>query len=406
MSHAAPRPAPRRARVESLDVLRGVAVLGIFMVNIETFAMSPFGYANPALEADFGPQGRSIWVAVVTLFKMKFITLFAAMFGAGILLMAGEGEDAERSRLHVRRMKWLFVLGLVHAYGFWYGDILLPYAVGGLLLTGARGWSTPRLLLWGAALCLLTTLLILAANGSAALLSESEYRELVAKAWAPPPEVVSARQELFASAWTDRFPPLAELATEHEIEQIIYHLPRYVGLMLIGMALVKTGFLTGGWSAARYAQLALLAPLGALASWRAAQMQIAADFDLLGVVPAQGLLSLASLPQALGYAAIVMLIGKIPHAGWARAPLAAVGRMALTGYLGCTVLGWLVFYGPPGLGRIGEVSRLGQVQFVLWTWLGMLIAAPLWLRVFAFGPFEWMWRSLTYQRRQPWLRRA
>lgn len=235
---------------------------------------------------------------------------------------------------------------------------------------------------------------------------EEAYAELVAESWAPPPEAVAERQELFRSAWAARALPLAEIAIEREIEQLVYYLPRIVGLMMIGMALVKTEFLTGGWSAARYALVALLAPLGALASWSAAQMQIAAGFDLLGVLPAQALLFLVSLPQALGYAALVMLACKTPRLGWARAPFAAVGRMALTGYLGCTLLGWLVFYGPPGLGRLGELTRLEQVGFVLWTWLGMLLVAPLWLRYHAFGPFEWAWRSLTYRRRQPWLRRA
>jgi uncharacterized protein len=406
MSHAPLAPTPRRARHESLDVLRGVAVLGIFMVNIQTFAMSPLGYANPTLEADFGPEGQAIWAMVVALFQVKFITLFSTMFGAGVLLMSGEGQDPARTALHVRRMTWLLVIGLVHAYGFWYGDILVPYAVAGLLLTGARGWSVRRLLIWGLALCLLTSLMIFAANSAASLLPEDEYAALVAEAWAPPPDVVAERQELFRQAWSARFVALAGVATDHEVEQIVYYMPRFVGLMMIGMALVKTGFLIGRWPTARYALVAALAPLGAWGSWIVAQKQIAAGFDFAVVAPMHGLLQLVSLPQALGYAALVMLACKIPEIGWARAPFAAVGRMALTCYLACTALGWLVFYGPPGLGLIGRVTRLGQVEIVAWTWLVLLILAPLWLRFFAYGPCEWAWRSLTYGRPQPWLARA
>jgi uncharacterized protein len=402
MSHQG-APGPRRARIESLDVLRGVGVLGIFMVNVQAFAMTPFGYANPTLEADFGPQGAAVWVWVVTLFQMKFITIFSALFGAGIVLMAGEGDDVDRSALHVRRVMWLLAIGALHAYALWYGDILVPYAVAGLLLAGVRGWSVGRLALVGVLLVIASAALIAAATSAAAFLPEADLAEFVAEAWAPPPEVVAAEQQLFRSPWPARFGHLAGIATEHELEQLVYYLPRFLGVMMLGMALLKSGFLTGGWRIASYLQLAALAPLGAVLSWRAAQMQIAADFDLIGVMPGQALLSAASLPQALGYAALVMLACRVAALAPLRAPFAAVGRMALTCYLGCSALGWFVFHGPPGLGRIGTLTRLDQVELVLWTWLGMLVLAPLWLRAFAFGPIEWVWRTLTYGRRQPFL---
>jgi uncharacterized protein len=397
---------PRRARIESLDVLRGVGVLGIFMVNVQAFAMTPYGYANPTIEADFGPEGAAVWTWVVTLFQMKFITIFSALFGAGIVLMGGEGDDPDRSALHGRRMLWLLAIGALHAYALWYGDILMPYAVAGLLLTGARGWNVRRLVVVGAALVLATSVLIAAATGAAAVLTEDEYAKLVAEAWAPPPDVVTAEQALFRSAWPERFGRMADLATEHELEQLVYFLPRFLGVMMLGMALLKSGFLTGRWRIAHYAFVAALAPLGALLSWQAARLQIAADFELLGIVPAQALLFAASLPQAWGYAALVVLACRPGALRAMRAPFAAVGRMALSCYLGCSLIGWFVFWGPPGLGRIGELDRLDQVEFVLWTWLAMLVVAPLWLKAFAFGPVEWAWRSLTYGRRQPFLART
>src|SRR5262249_9468129 len=113
-------PGPRTERAESLDVLRGVAVLGIFMVNVQAFAMTPYGYGNPTLEADFGPTGQAIWTMIIALFQMKFITIFSALFGAGIVLMSGDGSDPERDLLHLRRMGWLLLIGVIHAFGFWY----------------------------------------------------------------------------------------------------------------------------------------------------------------------------------------------------------------------------------------------------------------------------------------------
>jgi uncharacterized protein len=399
MSQAAGR-TPRRDRIESLDLLRGVGVLGIFMVNVQAFAMTPYGYANPTLEADFGPDGVAVWTWVVTLFQMKFITIFSALFGAGIVLMSGQGGDFERDALHMRRMTWLLAIGAVHAYALWFGDILVPYAVAGFLLVGARGWSVPRLVVVGLLLVAATSVLIAAATGMAALLPEADYAEMVAEAWAPPPDVIAAEQALFASPWPARFARLAEIATEHELEQLVFFMPRFIGTMMLGMALLKSGFLTGGWRLTHYWLAAACAPLGALLSWRAARIQIAADFDLLGVVPGQTLLLVASLPQAFGYAALVVLACRAPALAPLRAPFAAVGRMALSCYIGCSLLGWLVFYGPPGFGRIGQLGRVDQVELVLWTWLGMLVIAPLWLRVFAFGPLEWAWRSLTYGERQ------
>lgn len=397
---------PRTERIESLDVLRGVAVLGIFMVNVQAFAMSPYGYGNPTLEADFGPAGQAIWTVIVALFQMKFITIFSALFGAGIVLMAGDGSDPGRDLLHLRRMGWLLLIGVIHAFGFWYGDILMAYALAGLLLTGVRAFSVRRLAVTGVALALLTSVMIALANSSAAFMDAAEYAELVEGGWAPPPDVIAELQGQFRTPWPGRIAVLANLTLERQIEQLLYYGPRFLGVMMVGMALQKSGFFTGGWPTSRYWIAAACAPVGALLSWIGARMQIAADLDLLGSAPAQTLEFLVSLPQALGYGALVVLACRPKALELLRAPFAAVGRMALTCYLACTLVGWLVFYGAPGLGLIGAFSRIEQLQLVLWTWLGILVLAPLWLAVFAFGPVEWAWRSLTYQRLQPFLRRA
>jgi len=205
---------PRRDRIESLDVLRGIAVLGIFMVNIETFAMTPLGFANPTVEGDFGAQGQSVWMTVFTLFQMKFITIFSALFGAGILLMAGEGDDPARGRLHVRRMLWLLLFGLIHAYGVWYGDILVPYALAGLVLVGARRWSVRRLVIVGLVLTSITGALMVGLPSLLALAPPDMYAEIVAESWAPPPEVVAEEVALFQASYLARWPEVAEMQAE------------------------------------------------------------------------------------------------------------------------------------------------------------------------------------------------
>lgn len=392
-----------RDRIESLDVLRGIAVLGIFMVNIQTFAMTPLGFANPTVEGDFAAQGQSMWVMVVTFFQLKFITIFSALFGAGIVLMAGEGaerSDLERKRVHMRRMVGLLVIGIIHAYGVWYGDILVPYALAGLVLFGARGWSVRRLIITGVALAALTNALVIGMMSAILLAPPDMYAEIVAESWAPQPEVVAEQVRLFQASYAVRWPEVAAMVAEFEIGQIIVFGPRVVGVMMVGMGLYKSGFFTARWPLTAYLGVALLAPIGAVASWWSARAAIAVQFDLIGVIPGQAVLYTFSLVQAFGYAAVVMVMCRVPWLALARAPFAAAGRMALTNYLACSLVGALVFYGPPGLGHIGALSRLEQVQFVGWTWVVILVASSMWLSVFRFGPCEWLWRTVTYQRPQ------
>ena len=385
-------------------MLRGVAVLGIYMVNVQAFAMTNHGYANPTLEADFGAAGRAVWLFVDTFFRMKFIVIFTALFGAGLVLTLGPdaaGGTTEKTARHGRRMAWLLVIGLIHAYGFWYGDILVPYAIAGLIVAGARDWPLRRLVVTGVGLVLLTSVMFLAAQLSVAGLPPDAYAEAVAGQWAPPPEAIGARQELFRAPWHERFIPLAGLAVEYEVGQLVFYMPRFLGVMMLGMALLRSGFFHGRWPVTHLLAAAALAPLGALASWLGARMQMAADFELVAMAWPQALMMLVAAPQALGYAAVVMLACRPAALAIVRAPFAAAGRMALSVYLGCTLASWLIFYGPPGLGRIGALSRSEQAETVFLVWLVALIAAPAWLAVFRFGPLEWAWRSLTYRRLQP-----
>ncbi len=391
-------------RIESLDVLRGIAVLGIFVVNVQAFAMTPFGYANPTVEADFGAEGRLIWTLVQALFQMKFITLFCALFGVGILLQSGEGDDPARDARHIRRMVCLFGIGAAHAYLLWYGDILLPYAIAGVLLLGVRSWSARKLVFAGLLLTLLSTVLIAGAGLSAAGLPPEEYADFIAEAWAPPPETVAERVALFRLPWIERVPALADLVTERELEQSVYFMPRFAGVMMLGMALWKSGLFDGRWTARALWMTATLAPLGALATWGLVELEMLVDFDVVTIAPLQALAGLVALPQALGYAALVVLLAGAPRLGLLRAPFAAVGRMALSCYLACSLVGALIFYGPPGLGLIGEMTRAEQMIVVLWVSIGLLGISSAWLAAFAFGPAEWAWRSLTYGKLQPMLR--
>ena len=118
-------------RVASVDVLRGVCLLGILVMNIQSFAMPHAAYLNPTLFGSLAGADGVAWALGRLLFDFKFLSLFSMLFGASLILA---GEETRP----LRRLLWLVVFGLVHAYGVWYGDILFTYGVVGVVVLGAR----------------------------------------------------------------------------------------------------------------------------------------------------------------------------------------------------------------------------------------------------------------------------
>lgn len=391
-------------RFESLDVLRGIAVLGILMVNIQAFAMYWGALSYPPVHGPLDAADQSVWRLVHVFFELKFITLFSALFGAGIVLMVGTERGADKS-LHFSRMTWLLVFGLVHGFVFWFGDILAPYALAGMVAVFFRTMRPGALIAWGLAGIAFTGALSIGATWAQGVMPAAG--EPVPYGINPPDnwlaDWVGAYQAGFVeSRVNNAVGNLFALLT-----QITVFAGRLIGVMFIGMALFKLGFLTGKWPLSRYLAggLATLV-LGLPAAWWGASHAIAADFAMAELWLHQGVNYVASLFIAFGYASLVMAACKVDWLKLVRLPFASAGRMAFTNYLTQTLAMTFIFVGAPGLGLFAELDRTGQLQIVLWTWLVQLIVSTLWLRIFRFGPFEWLWRSLSYGRIQPFLRRA
>ena len=147
-------PVADNARIDAIDVLRGFALLGILVMNIQSFAMPQAAYFNPTAYGDLEGANLYVWLAGRMFADQKFMTVFSMLFGAGIVLMAGRAEARGGSvgRAHYRRMGWLAVIGLLHAHLLWYGDILFTYAVCGMVLYPLRHLSPGRLLALGTTL--------------------------------------------------------------------------------------------------------------------------------------------------------------------------------------------------------------------------------------------------------------
>jgi len=390
-------------RIRQLDVLRGLAVLGILGTNIQHFAMFAGTTRNPTLWGNL--EGADFWVYALTfnLVFQKFLPIFSMLFGAGMVLVAERCEAAgvNPAALHYRRMATLLLIGLVHAYLIWYGDILFVYAVCGMAVFPLRKLSPRLLLTLGIVLLAVGPLIEIVIFMIPAMLGAGGGGA------GPSIETVVAQDlEAFRGPWVEQLRMRAHYAFEVQTRGLaILLFWRASGIMLIGMALYKLRVLTGGRSPRVYAVLLAVAvavalPLTAagfyanvLTEWQNGWLRKLAEW----IVYFFGIL------MSLGWASIIMLICNSRAWSLVTRPLAAVGRMALTNYLLQSLICTFVFYGH-GLGLYGTVERTGQAAVVAGVWLCLLIVSPLWLRFFRFGPAEWVWRSLAYGERQPFLR--
>ena len=404
MSQQTDRPTQPKERIIALDFLRGFALLGILLMNIQSFAMPAAAYFNPTAYGDLTGINYWVWTLSHIFADSKFMTIFSILYGAGIILITQKMEEkGERSAgLHYRRTFWLLVIGLIHAYLLWYGDILVTYAIIALIAFFFRKLSPRWLIIWGVvilSLCSFLSLFIAVGLPS----FPAEVRADLMADWSPTAATLAEEVAIYQSGW------LAQMA--HRVPASIamnttsfffWGLWRAGGLMLIGMALFKGGILTAQRSVTFYRNMLLIGfglglPLviyGVIRNfadgWTLDYARfIGFQFNYWG-----------SLGISLGYIAAIMLIAKSGRGTALISRFAAVGRTALSNYLLQTILSILIFYGF-GLGLFGQVERIGQLMIVLGIWIVQLIVSPIWLRYYRFGPVEWVWRSLTYGQPQP-----
>jgi uncharacterized protein len=392
------------ARIRSLDVLRGVGVLGMLAVHIQLFAFPSVSRWNPTAYGDFTGLNWWTWLATSLLADGKFIAIFAMLLGVSIVMMASEGDDPALSpwRTHMRRMAVLLVLGLLHAYLLWFGDMLVPLALSGAVVFSARRLSPGRLLALGSLALATASILSFALTWSTAR-SDPAALAVWRAEWTPTPAAISLEIAQYRGGWTEqmaqRVPAALETQTVSFLTRLLWQMS---GLMLMGMGLFKLGVLSATRSRALYLRMAALGFGGgmlliALGLWRS----FATDWDLLDyVLVSQQFHYWGNLLVASGWVALVMLLCQ---RGWPLRLVAAVGRMALTNYLLQSVICTTIFYGH-GLGLFGRVDRAGQLAIVVGIWTFQLAASSAWLRYFAVGPVEWLTRWLVFKRRPGFLR--
>jgi uncharacterized protein len=391
-------------RIRSLDVLRGVGVLGMLVVHIQLFAFPSLARWKPTVYGDLQGLNWWVWLAMSVLADGKFISIFAMLLGVSIVMQSGRAGDEAISawRAHVRRMAALLLLGLLHAYFIWYGDMLVPLALSGSVVFIARRLSPPWLLVLGGLALATASVLSVGLTWTTA---QSDPAALAAwrAQWTPPPAVIALEIAQYRGGWAEQMGHRVPAALDMETVQFLLRLLwQMTGLMLIGMALFRLGVLSAARSRVFYLVLGAFGFGGgilliSLGLWRS----FATGWDLLDyVLVSHELRYWGNFLVALGWTALVMLLCQ---RGWPLRPVAAVGRMALSNYLLQSVICTTIFYGH-GFGLFGRVDRAGQFAFVLGIWAFQLLASSAWLGYFAVGPVEWVIRWFVYRRRPGFLR--
>lgn len=415
-------PVQPQERVAAVDVLRGVALMGILAMNIVAFAWPEASYDNPRAGKNDSTADLVVWAFNHVVFDEKMMTLFSMLFGAGLVLMTGRSDARGASLLGVyyRRVFWLLVIGLCHAYFIWFGDILVLYAECGLLLYPFRRRS-PRTLIGIGLLCLLLPVL-LATGVSLVLRMSQEYYwgimgtprvvlstvgDFLSHKIAPNPEQAAARFDEALRVYRGSYWGMIQhrafpLLMEQTFGFVFVTLWMVGGRMLIGMGLMKLDVFSGRRTRRFYQWMIALGygiglPLVAYDTWH----RISIDFHGADMVQAKFLYGYVSAPAiAMGHVGVVMLIFQSGAIPWLTRRLAAAGRMALSNYLSQSLICTTLFYGY-GCSLFGMFDRLTLAGVVVCIWVFQLSTSIIWLRYFRYGPAEWLWRSLTYWKPQP-----
>lgn len=411
-------------RVETIDVLRGFALQGILLLNILGFGLPFRAYMDPTVDGATEGLDFGVYFAVDLLAEGTMRALFSVLFGAGVVILSG-GATPKPAGIYYRRQLLLLAFGLFDAFVLlWTGDILVLYALAGMVLYWVRNWSPKRLfvlagvlfgylLVFYAVMFLALTVLPemaaaaqaridagAAAAGDRALIAE--WADLEAQ-FRPPPEVLAREALKFQGSYGEAF--LANAVDVLTLWAAAYPLFLYwdaLACMVLGMALYKTGVLTGSRRTRFYVVLAAVGfSVGLAVNGFELAMKTGSGFALPWVSGASVVTyDIGRVAMAFGFLSLVAL--GCARGWWAsaRRVLAAVGRMALTNYLLQSVFGLLIFHAV-GLGLWNTLPRHQLYLVVLAEWLAVAVFSVWWLRRFRFGPMEWLWRALTYRSLPP-----
>jgi len=425
-------PVSQGDRITIIDSLRGIALLGILMMNIPYFALPEPAFDNLVLQNELGTVNQYVWQFINWFLEGSQRAIFSMLFGAGILLFIGRlqkrTDGMMTAEFFVRRQLWLLVFGLVNAFVLlWPGDILFEYAIIGIVVFVFRRLPAKSLII---AACISLVLMTVRENvdlyrqkatitkGEAIAkldttvtkLTEKQKDELGAMTgFRDEDSIQNLKKKMdknlrqIRGSYNDVYKNLSNVSAMLEFNYTYYGIWDVLVFMFMGMAFFKLGILTGEAPAKTYLWLTVVGlGVGLLISYYRLHPLFQYKFshyEIVKNIPFE-FYEISRTFRSLGIFGLIMLCYKSGWFGWLFKLTRPVGQMAFTNYLMQSFMCAIFFYGM-GLGKFGHLQRYEIYYVVAAIWVIEIIWSHIWLRYFKFGPLEWVWRSLTYWEKQP-----
>lgn len=419
-SERKPSASTENERLHSLDTTRGFAVMAILLMNIWGFGVPWEAYANPNAHGGMDGWNLTSWFVSSVVFEGTARGLFSLLFGAGFILMLNRLEKLgmKGMDIYTRRLGWLLLFGLFHGYILlWTGEILFKYAVMGFILLAFRSAKPKTLLILTVVLLLLdiarfqfftqtnmvevrdkaTISQTLKDAGTALTETQEDDIEAWVKMQMPfDQEIVDEDLKGYQGSYSDSFklsikwmPILAKSLFTNGIFDILV-------MFFIGVALMKLGFWQKGFTTQNLWLMVLIGyGIGLSARYYYIQAEIAADFDIYSRMAYQEFSNVWRILVTIGHLGLLTLFCRSGMLMFLQKAVGNVGRMALTNYISQTVLASVFFYGA-FMGNYAKLERVELWYVVVAIWAFNIIFSNLWLKLYYYGPLEWLWRALTY----------
>jgi uncharacterized protein len=413
-------------RIISLDVMRGIVLFGILLMNINGMGLAG-SYGDPTVSGGDTGWNLTTWITTNLSFEGTMRALFSLLFGVGMFIfldrLEKKGAGIKAANIYFRRLIWLLIFGLIHGYLLlWTGEILYDYALMGFIVFAFRNLSPKKLILTAFLLFSIGALWNYADYKKDVKLvnqielAESykvegkeltkELKEATARweerEWKRSPEGIEDFNTNMRKGYLD---VLAFLAPENQYydKHMIYRYGLWdiFSMMLLGIAFFKWNILSAEKSYKFYGTMAALGYIiGLSINYYEILSIMNSDFSFLSFSKSNITYDLGRVPVAIGHIGLIMLFCKLPLLNWLKSSLAAVGKMALTNYIMHSVFAMFIFTGA-GFGLFGTFQRYELLYIVFSIWLFQLILSPIWLKYYQFGPLEWVWRNLSYLKKHP-----
>ena len=418
-------PVTEKQRIRSIETLRGLALLGILLLNIITFANPFAAYYDPRVDGADSGLNLAVAMAVDIWFEGSFRAIFSMLFGAGLLIFIDKPSvDANVTKsLYYRRTVLLVGFGLFNSYFLlWAGDILYAYGMTGLLLYFFRDFPARKLAQFAALILLLLGLLHIGSHFAGRAIY-AEYQTVISL---PADSEISADQQQILDNW-DLFQRQQFAAPDQVAEQIEARQSGYINnflvtaeiniafqgvifllnnlwdagaMMLLGMAFMKWKILDASRSMSFYLKMTAIGfGVGLTINTWEVVTYVSSGFEPFWAAAARPSYDVGRMAMALGYIGLVMIICKLDILVWLRYALARVGQMALTNYLSQSLICNIIFMGF-GFGLFAQLERFEIYYVVFGVWVFQILFSVYWLKHYRYGPAEWLWRSLTYKKKQ------